>query len=189
MKFIFVQVREVVPVLDTKFHVLRTQQSCFYILIHFLHFEQMRMRLAVGIHQTVTAEVAEARYSFRSVITAIRPIPFAVLVYFTERLVHPVPNITALCHWFVFKNIPIVFQSATTVTHRVQIFTKDEGTVNTLFRYIRFYLIYTTVHTAINIRIVIQFGTFILNRTSLVHRFQPVVCTFKVDTVSGLIAQ
>ena len=35
-------------------------------------------------YQTVTAEVTETRDSFRPVITAIRPIPFTVFIYFAE---------------------------------------------------------------------------------------------------------
>ena len=84
VQYILIQIREVIPVLDTDSQILLIRQSRFYILIYFLYFKQMRMRFTIGAYQTVTAEVTETRDSFRPVITAIRPIPFTVFIYFAE---------------------------------------------------------------------------------------------------------
>ena len=84
VQYILIQIREIIPVLDTDSQILLIRQRYFYVLIYFLYFEQMRVRFTVGAHQTVTAEVTETRDSFRSVITAIRPIPFTVFIYFAE---------------------------------------------------------------------------------------------------------
>ena len=78
--------------------------------------------------------------------------------------------------------------AAATVTHCMQVFTKDERTVNVFLRYIRFYFVYATVHTAVNIRIIIQFGTFILHGAGLFYRFQPIISTFEVNTVASFIS-
>ena len=147
------------------------------------------MRFTIGAYQTVTAEVTETRDSFRSVITAIRPIPFTVFIYFAEWLVHPVPNAATLCHRIVFKYIPVFFQSAATVAHRMKIFAKNKRTVDVFLRKICFDVVHTAVHTAVNIRIIVQFGTFVLHRTSVFYRFQPVVGTLEVDSVAGFISQ
>ena len=149
----------------------------------------MRVRFTVGAHQTVTAEVSETWNSFRSVITAIRPVPFTILVYFAEWLIHPVPNAATLCHRIVFKYVPVFFQSAATVAHRMKIFTKNERAVDVFLFYVCFDIVYTAVHTTVNIRIIVQFGTFILYRASFLYRFQPVISTFEVNSVSCFISQ
>ena len=151
----------------------------------------MRMRFAVGIDQAVTAEVVEARDTFRTVIAAIRPIPIAILIQFAERLVHPIPDATALCHRFVFEYVPVFFQAANTVTHRMHIFTEDKRTVDFRFLLVQIFFdyVYAAVHAAIDVGIVVLFGTFVLYGAVLLDRFQPVVGTFEVDAVAGFVAQ
>ena len=148
----------------------------------------MRMWFTVGTDQAVTTEITETGNSLRTIITAVSPVPFPALVYFAEGLVYPVPYVTALCHRLPFENIPIFLQAAATVTHCMQVFTKDERTVNVFLRYIRFYFVYATVHTAVNIRIIIQFGTFILHGAGLFYRFQPIISTFEVNAVASFIS-
>ena len=144
-----------------------------------------------GIHQPVTTEIAETGHSFGTIIASIAPIPFTVFIYLTERLVHPIPNTATLHNRFGLKNIHVFFQSATTVTHCMQIFSHYKGTVN--FRFglacIRPEYIYATIHTTIDIRIVILLRTFILHRPRLFYRFHPIISTFKIDTIAGFIAQ
>ena len=149
----------------------------------------MRMRFTNSIHQTVATEITEAGDSFRSVIAPVSPVPFSVFVYFTEVLIHPVPNAATLCHRLIFKDVPVFFHSTATIAHCVQIFAKDERTVNILLTHVCLNFVHTAVHTAVDVRIVIQFGTFILHGTAFLYRFQPVVSTFEVDTVAGFIAQ
>ncbi len=84
------------------------------------------MWFTVGTDQAVTTEITETGNSLRTIITTVSPVPFPALVYFAERLVYPVPYVTALCHRLAFEDIPIFLQAAATVTHCMQVFTKDE---------------------------------------------------------------
>ncbi len=42
-------------------------------------------------------------------------------------MVYPVPYVTALCHRLAFEDIPIFLQAAATVTHCMQVFTKEKA--------------------------------------------------------------
>ena len=188
MKKIFIQIRKVKPILHTDSQVLLINQCTLDILIDLLYLQQMRMGLTNGIHQTVTTEVTKTRHIFRPVIAAVCPIPVTILVYLTERLVHPIPDATTLSHRFIFKNIPIFLHATATIPHGMQIFAKNKRTVNILTGYVLFNDIHTAVHTAIDIRIVIFFRTFILYGTVLFYRLQPVIRTLKINSIAGFIA-
>ena len=71
----------------------------------------------------------------------------------------------------------------------MKIFAKNKRTVDVFLRKICFDVVHTAVHTAVNIRIIVQFSTFVLHGTSVFYRFQPVVGTLEVDSVAGFISQ
>ena len=147
------------------------------------------MRLTNCIYQSVATEITKARNIFRSVIAAITPIPTAVTVNLTKRLVYPIPDTSALCHRIILKNIPILLHTPTTIAHGMQVFTKNKGTINARCSQISFDFIYTAVHTAINIGIIILFRPFVLYRTILFDGLQPVVCPLKVYPIARFISQ
>ena len=147
------------------------------------------MRDTVSAYQPVAAEITETRNSFGTVVPTIRPIPTPIRVYLTERLVYPVPHATALCHRIIFEHIPILLQATYAVAHGVHVFAKNERTVNIFLCQIGFDFIDTAVHPAINIGVIILLGTFVLNGTILFYRFQPVIGTFEVNSVSGFVTQ
>ena len=191
MQRICIQIGEVIPILYLQCKVAPVCQYRLDILIVFLHLDKMRMRFANGIHQSVATEIAETGYPFGTIIASIAPIPFTVFIYLAERLVYPIPNTAALYNRFRLKYIHIFFQSATAVTHCMQILGHYKGTVN--FRFglacIRSEYVHTAIHTAVNVRIVILLRAFILYRTRLLYRLHPIISTFEVDTVSGFITQ
>jgi len=129
----------------------------------------MRMWFTHSVHQTVATEITEAGDSFRSVITSVSPIPLPVFVYLAEILIYPVPDAATLRHRLIFKNVPVLFHSTATIPHSMQVFTEDEGTVNIFFSHISLDFVHTSIHTAINVRIIIQFGTFILHGAAFLY--------------------
>ena len=147
------------------------------------------MRFTVCIYQTVATEVTKTRNIFRSVVTSITPIPAAVVVNLTERLVYPIPYSSALRHRITLKNIPILLHTPTTITHSMQVFTQNKGTINTRCSQISFDFIHTAIHAAINIGIIVLFRPFILYGTIIFYRLQPIVCTLKVYTIARFISQ
>ena len=142
-----------------------------------------------SIYQPITTKTTKRRDTLGTIIPSVAPIPPTVGIYLSERLIHPIPNTTALSHRFRLENVPIIFQSPHAVTHSVSIFTKNEGAINIRLCKISLYLVYTTIHTAINIGIEILFCPFILYRTVSLHRFQPLVSFLKINSVAGFITQ
>ena len=188
IQYIFIQIGEIEPVFHTNRQILLANQCALDILIDFLHFQQMGMRFANGIYKSVTAEITKTGNIFRTVITTISPIPLTILVDFTERLIDPIPNTTTLGHRFTFEHIPVFLHAATTVAHGMQVFAKDERTVDILTGHVIFNHIHAPIHAAIDIRIIIFLRTFVLYRTILFYRFQPVIRTFEINSISGFVA-
>ena len=189
MQDIFIQIREVEPVLHTNRQILFINQCALYILIDLLYFQQMRMRFPDSIYQPIATEVSKAGHIFRPVISSVCPIPFTILVYFTERLIYPVPDTTSLCHRLIFEDLPVFFHSAAAIAHCMQILAKNERTINILACHIISDHIHTAIHPAIDIGIIVFFRTFVLYRTVFLHRFQPVIRTFEIDSVAGFITE
>ena len=149
------------------------------------------MRFADSIHQTIAAKVPETGYILRTIITTVSPIPTTIGIYFTERLIYPIPDTTALHYRFCFENIHVFLQSASAIAHSMQIFSHDERTI-----YFRFCLagigqqfFHTAVHTAVDIRIIILFGTLVLYRAGGFNGLHPIICSFKIDSVTRFVAQ
>ena len=142
-----------------------------------------------SIYQPIATEVSKAGHIFRPVISSVCPIPFTILVYFTERLIYPVPDTTSLCHRLIFEDLPVFFHSAAAIAHCMQILAKNERTINILACHIISDHIHTAIHPAIDIGIIVFFRTFVLYRTVFLHRFQPVIRTFEIDSVAGFITQ
>ena len=102
-----IQIGKVIPVLDFHCQLLRIGQCRFDILILLLHFNEMRMRFAGCIDQPVTTEIAKAGHILRTIIPTITPIPFTILIYLAERLIHPIPDTTSLNNRFGFEYMHI----------------------------------------------------------------------------------
>ena len=150
----------------------------------------MWMRFTDSIHQTIAAEVPETGYILRTIITAVSPIPTSARINFTERLIYPIPDTAALHNRFCFEDVHIFFQPATAIAHGVQVFGHDERTVN--FRFclagIGQQFFHTAIHAAVDIRIVILFGTLVLNGAGGFDGLHIVIRPFKVDAIARFVA-
>ena len=71
----------------------------------------------------------------------------------------------------------------------MHIFTKNERTVDIFLGQIGLDFVDTAIHSTIDIGIVILLGTFVLDGTAFLYRFQPIVGTLEIDSVSGFVAQ
>ena len=87
---------EIVPVGDL--YLVRGEGKRFEVdvLQYLLHFVNVRVRGAVGSNQAVGTEVGVVDDTYKSHVAAKSPDVALVLVLDGKRLVHPVPNETAL---------------------------------------------------------------------------------------------
>ena len=84
------------------------------------------MRGAVRENEAVHAELTIVWRIAK--ITAISPKRGAVFIGFAQRLIHPVPDKTALQARVVAKSLPVFRKTAEAVAHRMCIFAKDQWT-------------------------------------------------------------
>lgn len=187
---VFVEIGKVKPVFHLYGYLLPGRDKLgLDVLIDLLHFLEMRMRCTVGRYQTVAAEVAEAGDILRTVVAAVAPVPVSVLVNLTERLVHPVPDASALQDGFFLYQVPVFLHAAAAVAHGMEILTHNVGARGVRPLCIGLHVAQRTVHRTVYVRIEILFSTFILHRPCRVRPLQPAVGVFEVRTVAGLVAQ
>ena len=112
--------------------------------------------------------------AYKSHVAAKSPDVALVLVLDGKRLVHPVPNETALQLVVLVNQVPVVLEVTYTVTHGMGIFAKNEGTRHLLISGILLQIGRGRVHRAVDVRIPLQQCAFILDGTT-VERLQGVV--------------
>ena len=100
MQSIIFQIGKVIPILDRNRQILVIYQTRFDILIYFFHCKQMRMWFPDSIYQPITTKTTKRRDTLGTIIPSVAPIPPTVGIYLSERLIHPIPNTTALSHRF-----------------------------------------------------------------------------------------
>ena len=73
----------------------------------------------------------------------------------------------------------------------MHIFAKNERAVDFRLFLVQVFFdnVYAAVHTAVDIRVVVLLGPFVLYRPVLFDRFEPVVSTFEINAVAGFVTQ
>jgi len=133
------------------------------VLIDFFGFMQMGVGFAVGLDQTVAAEVAVV--GLIAEVAAIGPECFAAdRVNFLYALIDPVPDKAALQRPVFFNDNPVIGQIAAAVAHGVRIFTKNQRAVNIVTFGVRFNLMNPGVHRTDNVSVGTLMGRLVLNR-------------------------
>ena len=97
------------------------------ILQYLLHFVDVRVWGAVGSNQAVGTEVGVVDDAYKSHVAAKSPDVALVLVLDGKRLVHPVPNETALQLVVLVNQVPVVLEVSYTVAHGMCILAKNHG--------------------------------------------------------------
>ena len=89
-------------------------------------FPRVGVRLAVGGHQSVHQEVAVGGETRRAEVAAVGPVAASGLVARGERLVHEVPEESALQRRMPIHDPPVVGDAADAVAHGVGVFDEHE---------------------------------------------------------------
>ncbi len=157
------------------------------------------MQCAVGSYQAVAIEIV-IRCRITSVITAVGKDFLPVLIKVAQALVNEIPNKSSLIIRIFANQIPVLFEIAHTVTHRMRIFALDQRLRQFCFE-ISLVSIRALIHRTINvgishlevtficIMVVSEAGTFILNETRGVECLDMLVGIFKIDTHTCFITQ
>ncbi|MNP05609.1 hypothetical protein D3C76_975640 [compost metagenome] len=157
------------------------------------------MRGTIREHQSVQAKLAVIRLITK--ITAVGPECLAVVIFFGQRLIHPVPDESALQARVATERLPVFGKPAKAVAHRMGVLAQNQRAclvrhadpfLNRPFGYRRerLILIDTGVHRADDIR---RGGVcpaaFILNGTRRVGGFYPAIQGIVIRAVARLVAQ
>ncbi|MND94835.1 hypothetical protein D3C80_870670 [compost metagenome] len=157
------------------------------------------MRCAIREHQTVQTELTVIRCIAK--IAAIRPESVAIFVFFGQRLIHPVPDESALQARVIAKGLPVFCKSTKAVAHGMRVLTQDQRArlirhADPLFQrpfrygFKRLILIDTGIHRADDIsRSGVCAAAFILHRARGIGTFNPAIQRIVVSAVPGFIAQ
>ena len=178
---------EIVPVGDL--YLVRGEGEWFEmdILQYLLHFVDVRVRGAVGSNQAVGTEVGVVDDAYKSHVAAKSPDVALVLVLDGKRLVHPVPNETALQLVVLVNQVPVVLEVTYTVTHGMGIFAENHGAGITLVHVLA-QPPDACVHGAIDVALRVVTTPFVLYGTGGVYLLGIVIQSFEVLAVARLVA-
>ena len=105
-----------------------------------------------------------------------------------QRLVHEVPNESALVVRIFANQIPIFLESAFRISHRMGIFALDKRFAR-VFLTIFLAAVVGQIHRAINIRVFIPVCLFVLYRARFVFILNPFVASLEVRAESCLVSE
>ena len=152
------------------------------------HFVCMRIRNTVGADQPVIAEV-DITCIETVEITSVCINHFTVLSGPSARLVNKVPNKSTLVFRILAHQIPIFFEAAFRVTHGMRILALNQRFLLAIVFAISNTALVIIIHRAEHIGLSVLPCLFILYRTAGVFSLYPVVCGFKVRSITGFITQ
>jgi hypothetical protein len=123
------KVDEVVVVADRNVAVREIVGDEVHILIDAFDLPIGRLNSPIRKNDAVEIEVAARRYAGRTVVAAVSPVAFAVLVVLYESLVDPVPDESAGEDVMLVDDLPVISQVAGAVAHRMGVFDQDKRPV------------------------------------------------------------
>ena len=182
------EIAEEVLVIYLHLSLFQVYRSGPDVLIEVLHLVGVRVWHAVGTDEAVVAEVDVAGVKLVEV-TAVSIDQFAVGAYLMDTLVHKVPDEAALVFGILPYQVPVFFEAAHRVAHGVGVFGLDQGLCLGVILAISAALVIGVVHRAIDVRLAVVAGAFILHGTAGVFGLYPVIGGLEVGTVAGLVAK
>ena len=155
-------------------------------LIHALHLVGMWIPGAVGGNQAVVAEVLVALAVIVVPVAgvAIERLPVAAD---EQRLVHKVPDETALILGIATHQVPIFAKSSLGIAHGVGILALDER-ARVVAPGIAFAILIAQIHRAIDVGKLIQPGTLVHHRTRRVFLLRPTIASLEIGAESGFVS-
>ena len=157
------------------------------VVAHLLH---VWVRNAVGTDQAVVAEVL-VRGVVGVPVASVAVDRHAVAPLFVQRLVHEIPDESALIFRFAADQLPVLPESAHRVAHGVGVFALDQRFGGILGEVFLTPLV-VPVHRADNVRVAAAGridGPFVVNRPRGVVSLDPVVAGVEVRPVARFVAQ
>ena len=148
------------------------------------------IRNAVGRDQPVVAEIP-VRGVVGVPVAAVAVDHGAVFTRFAQRLVHEVPDESALIVRILADQRPVFAESAQRIAHRMRVFALDQrfsGIVPEVF----FALVVVPVHRTYDVRVaaaVVVDRAFVMDRPRGVVSLDPVVAGVEIGAVARLVAQ
>lgn len=154
-----------------------------------LHFVGVGMPRAVGGQHAVAAEGA-VRSVHVVVVAAVTVGQPAFGAAPGERLVGEVPDEPALVLRFPADHVPVLLEAAHRVAHGVGVFALDQR-FRRILRKVFPALLVAPVHRADDVGVVVLVigGLLVLHRARRIEGLDPVVATFEVGSVAGLVAR
>ena len=134
----------------------------------------MRIRRTVGLDNAVAVEVVVGR-GIAPVVASVQPYLTArQLALAAKSLVDEVPNEAALVAGILAYDVPVLAEAAHAVAHRMGILALDER-AGIVALGILLAVAVVVVHGAVDVRLALLAGLFVLNGTTLVDGLNQVV--------------
>ena len=174
------------PVEDFKQAVLCIHGADGHILVHMLDFVEAGVRVPVGVHQAVAAEIGVGG-GVLPVVSAVRPATLLVV----EALVHPVPDKAALQVLVGIELLPHPVNGAIGIAHGMGVLAEGDGLGRIAFSHPA-EPFGSGIHGVQEVRIPFGLRPFVHDGAVLaigLQGLEDLVGLVEVHTVAGLVAQ
>ena len=146
------QIAEEIFVIDIDFPVFQVGRSRPDVLVKIAHFIRLRIRPAVGIHQSFVAIVPVDTIVQMIKITSVTINDIPLLAFPTHRVIHKLPDKASLVIRILTHQIHILLKASERVPHSMGKFTLDQRFGSRRIFAISYTILVCIIHRAYNIR-------------------------------------
>ena len=158
------------------------------VLVEVGHLRHVRVGSAVGADETVVVEVVVAGVEAVEVAT-VSVDGHAAFAFPADALIDEVPDKAALILGILADEVPVLLEAAHGVAHGVGVLALDEGLGLRVIAAVLLAVVGSGVHGAVDVGLAVVAGAFVLYGPTGVLGLDPVVSSFEVRPVAGLVAQ